>query len=387
MNVLVLNSGSSSLKFQVISAKTEKVLMKGIADGIGLPTCKFKVDEGRGEQIFSMKFKDHKEAVSQVMKEIDKDIGLSNINAIGHRVVHGGEHYHDATVINNDVIKTIDRLSELAPLHNPPNLAGILACKKMLPKLKQVAVFDTAFHQTMPAHSYMYAIPYEHYQKYKIRKYGFHGTSHKYVTLEAQKYLKKKANLVTCHLGNGSSITSVLKGKSVDTTMGLTPLQGVIMGTRSGSIDPEIVPFLADKLKVDAHAVIKMLNKESGLKGICGYPDVRTIYEKAKKGNKKCRLALDMLGYNLSMFISAHMAVLPSVDAIVFTAGIGQGAWYLREAICDNLAKFGVNLDRAKNRKNKAMDVTARGSKVKVLVIPTNEELMIAKETARLVKS
>jgi acetate kinase len=374
MNVLVLNSGSSSLKFQLIHVDNEKILEKGVIDGIGLPTCKFIINGVTKQQ----KIKNHTEAIKIVLSHIP----LEKIDAIGHRVVHGGENYSEATVITPAVIRVIDRLSELAPLHNPPNLAGIIACKKMMPKIKQVAIFDTAFHQTIPEKAYLYGIPYEFYKKYKIRKYGFHGTSHKYVMQQAQKMLgKKNVNLITCHLGNGSSITAIKNGKSVDTTMGLTPLQGLMMGTRSGDIDPEIVAFLSNKEKMSAHDVIKLLNKQSGLKGICGYSDVRTIHDKSSQA--KCKLALDMFAYRILEYIGAYHAVVGKTDAIVFTAGIGQGAWYLRKTICNALAHIGVVVDAKKNRKHELVITTPR-SKVKVLIIPTNEELMIAKETKKV---
>lgn len=386
MNILVLNSGSSSLKFQVIDPASETVAIKGIVDGIGLATCTLAYTVMDKESKGSSAIADHDAAVKEVLNIIEVIVGLQNLDAIGHRVVHGGENYHDATIITDKVIAVIDELKSLAPLHNPPNLAGILACRKLLPDITQVAVFDTAFHQTMPLHSYLYALPYEYYQKFKIRKYGFHGTSHKYVSIMAKRFLKKECNLVTCHLGNGSSITSIRKGKSVDTSMGFTPLQGLIMGTRSGSIDPEIVPYLAHKLNTTDDEVIKILNKQSGLKGICGYSDVRTIHEKALAGDKQCLLALDMLSYDLGKNIAAFMAAIPKVDAIVFTAGIGQGATYVRAKVCDELRHLGVIIDLAKNKKNKDIDISSKKSKVKVLVIPTNEELMIAKETAELMK-
>ncbi|MEM4260357.1 MAG: acetate kinase [Candidatus Woesearchaeota archaeon] len=404
MIILVLNSGSSSLKFQVINTSSEHLLIKGIVDGIGLPTCKFDYEyenknvyknmggyekdtncyEKNSNQVTCP---DHNEAVSIVLKTISETVGLDKIQAIGHRVVHGGEFYKEATLIDDDVIKKIDELKDLAPLHNPPNLAGILACKKLLPTLKQVAVFDTAFHESMPEHAYLYAIPYEYYEKFKIRKYGFHGTSHKYVSIQAKKFLNmEKCNLVTCHLGNGSSITAIQDGISIDTSMGFTPLQGILMGTRSGNIDPEIIVFLSKKLGKTDSEILSILNKQSGLKGICGFSDVRTIHEKALAGDKKCILALDILSYKLGKHIGSYMVVLPNVDAIVFTAGIGENAYYIRQRACDELVNFGVLIDKKKNEENKEIDISAPNSKVKILVIHTNEELMIAKETEELLK-
>ena len=375
---LVLNSGSSSLKFKLFDMNKNKSLEAGIVDGIGLETCAFEIDEKREAK----KIKNHAEAIKIVLKHIPID----KIDVVGHRVVHGGEFYSVATVINSNVIKKIDALSELAPLHNPPNLQGILACKEVMPKVKQVAVFDTAFHETIPEEAYMYAIPYEYYKKYKVRKYGFHGTSHKYVMLEAQKILKKKrVNLITCHLGNGSSVTAIRGSESVDTSMGFTPLQGLIMGTRSGDIDAGCVEFLSEKEGLSVGEVLKILNKKSGLLGICGLSDVRSIHEKAEKGDRKAKLALDMLSYRIIEYIGSYFAVLGRVDAIVFTAGIGEGAWYIRERVCKALDGLGVEIDKRKNRKGEVI-VSNGKSKIKVMIIPTNEELMIAKECYDLLK-
>jgi acetate kinase len=378
MNILVLNSGSSSLKFQLINPKSEEVLEKGHVDGIGLATCKFILN---GEE-FKQKVKNHDEAIKLVLSKVDSE----KIDAIGHRVVHGGEYYSKATVINLNVEKKIEKLCELAPLHNPPNLAGIRACRKAMPKKKQVAVFDTAFHQSIPEHAYMYGIPYEYYKKYKIRKYGFHGTSHKYVMQECHKLFgTKNVNLITCHLGNGSSITAIKNGKSVDTTMGFTPLQGLIMGTRSGDIDPGIVEFLADKEKMDVHEVIRVLNKKSGLLGIDGISDVREVHKKAQKGDKRCQLALDMLAYRIVEYVGAYDSILGYTDALVFTAGIGEGAWYLRERVCNMLEGLGVKIDKNKNKKNE-LEISTPNSTMNVLIVPTNEELQIAKESYEILK-
>jgi len=382
MNILVLNSGSSSLKYQLIN---NKVLVKGHIDGIGLKTCvyKYKIKKSFKEKC---KIKNHNQAVKLVLKTIKQVINQKEINAIGHRVVHGGEYYSKAVKITSKVMRTIKGLNELAPLHNPPNLAGIKACKKVFPKIPQVAVFDTAFHQSIPKKAYLYGIPIKYYEKFGIRKYGFHGTSHKYVMLETKKILKKKSvNLITCHLGNGSSITAIEKNKSIDTSMGFTPLQGLMMGTRSGDVDPAIITFLCKKLKKKPEEITSILNKESGLLGIDGYSDVRTIHEKALKGNKKCILGLDMFAYRVTEYIGSYIGIMKKVDAIVFTGGIGEGAHYLRELICKHLENVGIKLDKRKNKQH-STTISAKNSKIKVLVIPTNEELMIAQETKEIIK-
>ncbi|MBU0667180.1 MAG: acetate kinase [Nanoarchaeota archaeon] len=387
MIILVLNAGSSSLKYQVINSKSEKILIKGHVDAIGLSNCSHKYSYKEVENNTFSKIKNHEEAAKQALKTIESTVGLNKLQAVGHRVVHGGELYQRPVKINDLMLQKITEFSKLAPLHNPPNIAGINACKKHLPNLKQVAIFDTSFHCTMPKKAYLYAIPLEYYQKCGVRKYGFHGTSHEYVSLKAAKILKKRnPNLVTCHLGNGSSITSVKKGVSVDTSMGFTPLQGVIMGTRSGTIDPSIVEFLSKSLKKDVSEVMNILYKESGLKGICGESDMRIISKKALKGNKKCILACEMLAYSGAKYIAAHMVALPSIDAIVFTGGMGEGSSFMREKICDNLLVFGVKIDAKKNAENKSVDISAKNSKIKLLVVHTNEELMIAKETEIVLK-
>ena len=378
MNILVLNSGSSSVKFQLLSLPSQKLLVKGLVDGIGLDTCKVSVD---GATI-KKKFKNHNSSLSYILDLLKK----YSIDLIGHRVVHGGEYFSKATKITAAVIKKIKDLSELAPLHNPANLAGILVCKKLLPKISQVAVFDTAFHQTIPKEAYLYAIPMDYYTKYKIRKYGFHGTSHKYVMLEASKLLKKKnPTLLTCHLGNGSSITAIKKGKSINTSMGFTPLQGLIMGTRCGDLDPGIVPFLQKKTHYTSQEIELVLNKKSGLLGIDGFSDMRTIHEKSLKGNKLCTLAIDMLTYDIVTYLGAYWAITGPIDGIVFTGGMGEKAYYLRKKIIDAFNHFGVKLNASANKRNSIL-ISKKDSKVKVLVIPTNEELMIAKESYALLK-
>lgn len=384
MKILVLNSGSSSLKYKLFDG--DNAISKGHVDGIGLDTCKF-ISVVNGKEIEQeIKVKDHVYAVQAAIDSIRTMCPIEEIKAIGHRVVHGGEKYKNAVKINEDVIKTIDVLSELAPLHNPPNLQGIKACQRILPHIPQVAVFDTAFHQTIPKQAFLYGVPMKWYKKYGVRKYGFHGTSHKYVMEQAKKVLKKRrVNLITCHLGNGASIAAIKNNKSVDTTMGFTPLQGLIMGTRSGDIDPAIIAFIAQKEKIEADDVVHILNKESGLLGVDGYSDVRTIHEKAVKGDKKCQLGLMMYAYRIVEYVGAYFAVLGKVDAIVFTAGVGVGAYYLRDMIAKQLTGLGVKIDIFDNKQSKTI-VSTPDSKVKMLVIPTNEELMIAKETRKVLK-
>lgn len=386
MNVLVLNSGSSSLKFQLFDGK-DRVLVKGIVDGIGLSTCKVKYSLKGADSALDKRVKNHREAVKVALGIVEKAAPLSSIGAVGHRVVHGGERYKDAVKIDAKVVRAIDQLKELAPLHNPPNLAGILACRKLLPRVPQVAVFDTAFHQTIPKKAFLYGIPYEYYRKYKIRKYGFHGTSHKYVMLKAKKLLGLRSiNAITCHLGNGASVAAIRQGESVDTSMGFTPLQGLMMGTRSGDVDPAVVAFIAEKEHLSVSEVVVILNKKSGLLGIGKYSDMRTVHERAVQGDEQCQLGLEMFAYRVCEYIGAYAGVLDRVDALVFTGGIGEGAYYLRTLICKRLANIGVRLDAEKNRKGKGV-ISRPSSKVKVLVIPTDEELMIARETRRVVRS
>lgn len=386
MIILVLNSGSSSLKYKVFNMRTQAVLLKGHIDGIGLATCQMNYGVDSDYVYRKLFVKNHLQAVKLALATVKQIVPLSKISAIGHRVVHGGEIYKAAVKINAKVIKDIDKLSELAPLHNPNNLLGIKACKKLLPRVTQVAVFDTAFHQTIPKSAYLYGIPYEYYKKYHIRKYGFHGTSHKYVMLEARDLLKKpKVNLITCHLGNGASITAIKENKSVETSMGFTPLQGLMMGTRSGDVDPAIIAYLVKKTKKSVDEIITILNKKSGLRGINGLSDVRSIHEKAVHGDKQADLALHMFALRVYEYIGAYVSVLGHVDGIVFTGGIGEGAFYLRTLICRHLAFLGVKLNAKANERSQTL-ISKRSSKIRIFVIPTNEELMIAKETEKFVK-
>ena len=393
MKILVLNSGSSSLKFQLFEIKEkEYVLIKGIVDGIGLDNSFIKYEIKGNAKKINKKIKNHKAALKDVLDIIlnNKIISsLSDIKAIGHRAVHGGEEFKKTVLINDKVMKKIDELSELAPLHNPANLTGMRVCKELLPNVKQVAVFDTEFHSNMPEKAFVYGIPYKYYKGDGIRRYGFHGTSHKYVSKKAAEILGKnydKLKIITCHLGNGSSIAAVQNGKSIDTSMGFTPLEGVIMGTRCGDIDPAIIFFLMKKEKLSVKEVDNLLNKKSGLFGISGIsPDVRVLWDNEKKGNKRAGLALDILGYRIAKYIGSYIAVLNGVDAIVFTAGIGENAYYLRERILRNFEYIGLKVDKTRNKNNELI-ISSDNSKIKVLVIPTNEELQIARETFELVR-
>ena len=386
MNVLVLNAGSSSLKFQVIDTTSEESKIEGQAEGIGLTTAQFSFKENGQKTKEDKSIQDHDEAVSIVVDLIKEKIGLENLSAIGHRVVHGGEFYSDSVKIDDSVIENIKKLFSLAPLHNPPNLSGILACQKIMPDKPQVAVFDTAFHQSISKENFLYPIPYEHYENYRVRKYGFHGTSHRYVAGKAAELVGENSKVITCHLGNGSSLCAINGGKSVNTTMGFTPLQGVIMGTRSGDIDASIVEFLEEKEGMKVSEIITMLNKQSGLKGICGDSDMRTIHEQRDAGSEKHELAFQMLVHRLKSYVGCYMAELNGADALIFTGGIGEKDEFVREGVCKGLENLGIKIDYQKNLDTfaKFAELSLPESKVKVYVIPTNEELMIAKDTARI---
>ena len=393
MKILVLNSGSSSLKFQLFEIeKKENVLIKGIVDGIRLDDSFIKCEINGNIKKINKKIKNHREALKNVLDIILVNgiiSSLDEIKAIGHRAVHGGEEFKKTVLINDKVMKKIEELSELAPLHNPANLTGMKVCKELLPNVKQVAVFDTEFHSDMPEKAFVYGIPYKYYKGRGIRRYGFHGTSHKYVSKKAAEILKKdykKLKIITCHLGNGSSIAAVMNGKSIDTSMGFTPLEGIVMGTRCGDIDPAIIFFLMKKEKLSVKEVDNLLNKKSGLLGISGIsPDVRVLWDNEKKGKKRAHLALDVLAYRITKYIGSYISVLNGVDAIVFTAGIGENAYYLRQRILKNFEYIGLKLDKKKNENNELI-ISAKNSKIKALVIPTNEELQIARETFELVK-
>ena len=395
MNILVINAGSSSLKFQLIKIETEEIIAKGLCGRIGQDISDFKFQvPGRDTIEKQIVMKDHADAIENVISALTGEDGvisdMSEIDAVGHRVVHGAESFKDSVLINDDVMKALEDCVELAPLHNPANIIGINACAKVMPGVKQVGVFDTAFHAHMPQKAYMYAIPRELYERDKIRRYGFHGTSHKYVSQRAAEMLGKDIKdlkIITCHMGNGSSISAVMNGYSVDTTMGFTPLAGVPMGTRSGDIDPAIVTYLINNKGYTASEVDKVLNKDSGVWGIAGYSDFRDLKAGRDNGDEKCALALDMFIYAVKKTVGAYAAAMGGVDVIVFTAGIGENTPFIREEICEGLEFMGVKLDSVANEvSGQDMDISAADSKVKCLVIPTNEELMIAKDTARLVK-
>ena len=397
MNILVLNCGSSSLKYQLINSDTEAVLAKGLCERIGIDG-KLKHEPAGGEKYVSdAPLADHTAAVQAVIDALlDKDHGViesvDEIHAVGHRVVHGGEKFASSVLITDEVKQALEDCTELAPLHNPANLIGIAACEKLMPGVPQVGVFDTAFHQTMPEKAYLYAIPYKYYEKYKIRKYGFHGTSHKFVSKECAAMMGKAPEdlrIVTCHLGNGGSLCAVKNGVSVDTSMGFTPLDGIAMGTRSGSIDPAAVLFLMRKENLSIDEMDKVLNKESGVLGVSGVSsDFRDIEEAAPQGNERAALALDTFAYRVAKTIGEYTAAMNGVDAIVFTAGLGENSGSMRAKICEYLGYLGIELDEEKNSKRgEAMQISKEGSKVKVFVIPTNEELMIARDTKEIVEN
>lgn len=391
MKVLVINCGSSSLKYQLVTTDNEGCVTKGLIEKIG-GNSEFCFSKKNGEKTCKKVIvKNHTEAMKEVISCLtDKENGfihsLDEIDAVGHRVVHGGEEFTASALIDAKVIASIEKYSELAPLHNPPNLASIQACMEILPKTPQIAVFDTAFHQTIPEKAYLYAIPMEYYRRFGIRRYGFHGTSHRFVAnLTAELLRKKKSKIVICHLGNGSSVTAIENGKSVDTSMGFTPLEGLPMGTRCGDIDPAIVFELMEMLKVDTNEIDDILNKESGLKGFSGISsDMRDLWA-VYKTDSRARLTISLLAYRIAKYIGAYAAAMNGLDAITFTAGMGEKAYYLRKEICDYLGFLGVKISQAKNKAS-SMEISKKGSKTKVFVIPTDEEKEIAMETAQILK-
>jgi acetate kinase len=396
MVILVINAGSSSLKYQLIDMGRDIVLAKGLCDRIGLDGAIVKqtAHDGR-ETIRTVPMKNHSDAIVEVVNELTGEncgviAGMDEISAVGHRVVHGGEKFFQSVVIDDEVMKAIEATAELAPIHNPPNITGIRACQEIMPGKPQVAVFDTAFHQTIPDFAYMYALPYEYYQKYQLRKYGFHGTSHKYVSERAAAFLGKpveELKIVTCHLGNGSSIAAVDGGKVVDTTMGFTPLDGLAMGTRCGTIDPAVVTFLMKKEGIDAERMDVIMNKQSGMLGVSGVSsDFRDLHKAMDEHNERARLALSMFCYQVRKKIGAYAAAMDGLDAIVFTAGVGENNPYVRYESTIGLDFMGVAVDEAKNNERGGeRDVSADNARVRTLVIPTNEELAIAREPAALV--
>ena len=396
MNILVINCGSSSLKYQLINSETEGVLAKGLCERIGIDGMLTYQPEGGEKEKSEIAMPTHTEAINAVLAALTNEKSgviksLSEVGAVGHRVVHGGEKFTSSCLINDESMKAIEECNDLAPLHNPANLIGIRACQELMPGVPMVAVFDTAFHQTMPDVAYTYGIPYEYYEKYKVRRYGFHGTSHRYVSKRTAEIVGKpydQMKIIVCHLGNGASISAVNCGKSVDTSMGLTPLEGLVMGTRSGDLDPAIIDFVGKKEGLSLDEMNEVLNKKSGMLGISGVSsDGRDLEAAAETGNKRAQLALDVFDYRVIKYIGAYAAAMNGVDAIAFTAGIGENNIKMRKDVCSSLTYLGVKLDEEKNNvRGEERIISADDSKVQVLLVPTNEELAIARETLALVK-
>ena len=396
MNILVINCGSSSLKYQLINSETEGVLAKGLCERIGIDGMLTYQPEGGEKEKSEIAMPTHTEAINAVLAALTNEKSgviksLSEVGAVGHRVVHGGEKFTSSCLINDESMKAIEECNDLAPLHNPAILIGIRACQELMPGVPMVAVFDTAFHQTMPDVAYTYGIPYEYYEKYKVRRYGFHGTSHSYVSKRTAEIVGKpydQMKIIVCHLGNGASISAVNCGKSVDTSMGLTPLEGLVMGTRSGDLDPAIIDFVGKKEGLSLDEMNEVLNKKSGMLGISGVSsDGRDLEAAAETGNKRAQLALDVFDYRVIKYIGAYAAAMNGVDAIAFTAGIGENNIKMRKDVCSSLTYLGVKLDEEKNNvRGEERIISADDSKVQVLLVPTNEELAIARETLALVK-
>lgn len=396
MNVLVINCGSSSLKFQLINSDTEAVLAKGLCERIGIDGSLTYQPAGGEKKTEDKAMPTHTEAIQFVIDALtDADSGvvksLDEIGAVGHRLVHGGEKFASSAVITEEMTKAVEECNDLAPLHNPANLIGVRACQKLMPETPMVGVFDTAFHQTMPEKAYMYGLPYEYYEKYKVRRYGFHGTSHSFVSKRTAELLNRpyeETKTIVCHLGNGASICAVENGKSVDTSMGLTPLEGLVMGTRSGDIDPAILEFLAKKENLDIDGLMTMLNKKSGVYGLSNNlsSDFRDLTAGAADGNRPAQIALDVFCYRVAKYVGSYVAAMNGVDAIAFTAGIGENVCIVREKVCAYLGYLGVELNKEANAiRGEEITISTPDSKVKVMVVPTNEELAIARETVALV--
>ncbi|WP_448517384.1 acetate kinase [Pseudothermotoga sp.] len=398
MKILVVNCGSSSVKYQFIDMNGEKVLCKGLAERIGIDGGRLVHRVNNDKHVIERNMKDHEEALKLVLDVlVDPEIGvikdLSEIDAVGHRVVHGAERFASSVLIDEEVMKALEENVHLAPLHNPPNILGIKAIQKLLPKVPNVGVFDTAFHQSMPKKAYLYALPYELYEKHRIRRYGFHGTSHRYVSRRAAEILGRDYydfKVITCHLGNGASIAAVRHGKSIDTSMGFTPLEGLVMGTRCGDIDPAIVIYLQQNLGMSVEKVYDLLNKKSGMLGLTNNlsSDMRDIEDAAHSGNEIAQLALDIYVYKIAKYIGAYAAAMNGVDAIVFTAGVGENSPYVREKVCEYLGFLGVKIDRQLNDvKGVERIISTPDSKIAVLIVPTNEELVIARDTKYIVEN
>jgi len=396
MKILVINSGSSSLKYQLFNMETENVLAKGLIQRIGIDGSYLEYENGEGEEIVIEKdIPNHKVGIELLIETlISKEHGvlktINEIEAVGHRIVHGGEAFAESTIIDDQTIKKLEDVSDLAPLHNPPNIMGVKVCKELMPDKPQVGVFDTAFHQSMPEKAYIYALPYKYYEKYGVRRYGFHGTSHGYVAKRAAKMMDKNIEdlkIITCHLGNGASVAAVKNGESVDTSMGLTPLEGLVMGTRCGDIDPAIIPFVMEKENMTASEIDNVLNKKSGLLGVSGVSsDSRDIEAAAEEGNHRAKIAKELFNYRVKKYIGAYTAAMGGVDAIVFTAGIGENAIGTRESILNGFEYLGVEVDQEANDcRGKEVLISTADSKVKAMVVPTNEELVIAHDTMNLV--
>ena len=395
MKILVINCGSSSLKYQLFDMTDESVLCKGLVERIGIEGSKLTHKVGSEKLVVEEAMKDHTAAIKHVFDAlVHEKFGvvksLDEVNAIGHRVLHGGDKLTASTIIDKNVKAKVREFIKFGPLHNPANLMGIEACESLVPGKQNVAVFDTAFHQTMPARTFMYAIPYEYYEDYRLRKFGFHGTSHRYVTLRTAELLKtdkKNLNIITVHLGNGSSIAAIKNGECYDTTMGLTPLEGLVMGTRSGDLDPTVMTFLMNEKGYSADEMNQILNKKSGVLGVSGLSsDFRDLEEAAEKGNERAQLALDMFITRVRRYVGGFMAELGHVDAISFAGGIGENSASMRKLILENMEEYGIIIDDAKNDTREEAVISADNSRVKVLVVPTNEELMIARDTMNLVK-
>ena len=397
MNVLVINCGSSSLKFQLINSKTEQVIAKGLCERIGIDGSQMTYTPAGGEKIEKLSpMPDHTQAIKLVLEALtDSEHGvvknLDEIGAVGHRIVHGGEKFAASTIITEDVMKAIEECNDLAPLHNPANLIGIRACKELMPATPMVAVFDTAFHQTMPEEAYLYGLPYHYYEDYKVRRYGFHGTSHSYVSHRAAELLGKpyeELEIIVCHLGNGASVSAVKNGKCVDTSMGLTPLEGLIMGTRCGDIDPAIIEFLCNKEGKDVHQMLTVLNKESGVYGLSGdfSSDFRDLEKAYRAGEAFAIRTMHTFAYRVAKYIGAYTAAMNGVDAICFTAGVGENSPFIRTMTASYLGYLGIALNEEENvKRGEETIISTPESRTKVLVIPTNEELAIARETVALV--
>lgn len=396
MNILVINCGSSSLKYQLINSETEDVLAKGLCERIGIDGMLTYQPAGGEKEKSEKAMPTHTEAIKFVIEALTNEKTgvikrLDEVGAVGHRIVHGGEKFTASTVLTAETIQAIEECSDLAPLHNPANLIGVRACQELMPNVPMVAVFDTAFHQTMPKTAYLYGLPYEYYENYKVRRYGFHGTSHSFVSKRTAEIIGKPyedCKIIVCHLGNGASLSAVMNGKSVDTSMGLTPLEGLVMGTRSGDIDPAIIEFVAKKEGKTLDEMMNVLNKKSGLLGIsCVSSDGRDLEDAAAKGDEKAQAALDIFAYRVVKYIGAYAAAMNGVDAIVFTAGIGENDISCRSKVCKNLTYLGAEIDEELNKcRGEERIISTPESKVKLLVVPTNEELAIARETLALVK-